>query len=66
MLMKANQQKGSDGSTVVSLDGMDSDSVHSTTSSPEPYPSPTPSTHSCPRPIPTGTYLVCVINYQVL
>ena len=43
--MKANQWKGSDGSPVVSLDGIDSSSVHSTdmmtttssTSSPEPY-----------------------------
>ena len=57
--MRANQPKGSDGSPVVSLDGMDSSSVHSadmlmtpsSTSSPEPYP-PTP-THS--RPLLTGT-----------
>lgn len=55
--MKANQQKGSDGSPVVSLDGMDSSSVHSadalttpssTISSPEPYSHQTPSSHSRP------------------
>ena len=48
--MKANQRKGSDGSPVVSLDGIDSSSVHSadlvtttsTTSSPEPYTATTP------------------------
>lgn len=48
--MKANQRKGSDGSPVVSLDGIDSSSVHSadlvtansTTSSPEPYIATTP------------------------
>ena len=59
--MKANQQKGSDGSPVVSLDGMDSSSVHSadalttpsSTSSPEPYPQ-TPSSHSQPGML-TGT-----------
>ena len=46
MLMKANQWKGCEDSPVVSLDGVDSSSVHSadmlttpsTTSSPEPYP----------------------------
>ncbi|XP_068738075.1 liprin-beta-1-like, partial [Montipora capricornis] len=46
MLIKANQRKISDDSPVVSLDGMDSSSIHSTdlitspssTSSPEPYP----------------------------
>lgn len=56
MLMKANQRKGSDGSPVVSLDGIDSSSVHSadlvttasSTSSPEPY-AATPS-----RPVFTG------------
>lgn len=55
--MKANQQKGSNGSPVVSLDGMDSScSVHSadalttpsSTSSPEPYGPQTPSSHSRP------------------
>lgn len=52
--MKANQQKGSDGSPVVSLDGMDSSSVHSAdalttpSSSPEPYGHQTPSSHSRP------------------
>ena len=50
--MKANQRKGSDGSPVVSLDGIDSSSVHSadlvttttcsSTSSPEPYVATTP------------------------
>ena len=48
--MKANQRKGSDGSPVVSLDGIDSSSVHSadlvtttsTTSSAEPYTATTP------------------------
>ena len=59
MLIKANQWKVSDSSPIVSLDGMDSSSVHSadmlttssTTSSPEPYP-PT-SNHT--RPVFTGT-----------
>jgi len=54
MLIKANQQKISDGSPVVSLDGMDSSSIRSTdltttpssTSSPEPYPAAT--NHSRP------------------
>jgi len=48
--MKANQRKGSDGSPVVSLDGIDSTSVHSadlvtttsSTSSPERYVATTP------------------------
>lgn len=59
MLLKANQRSGSDGSPVVSLDGMDSSSIHSTdmtttpstTSSPEPF--PPMSNHS--RPVLTGT-----------
>ena len=62
--MKANQQKGSDGSPVVSLDGMDSSSVHSadalttpsSTSSPEPYGHQTPSSHSRPGLL-TGAWL---------
>ncbi|KAL9972844.1 hypothetical protein ACROYT_G019225 [Oculina patagonica] len=64
MLMKANQRKGSDGSPVVSLDGIDSSSVHSadlvtttsSTSSPEPY-AATPS-----RPVFTESYTQAVNN----
>ena len=64
MLLKANLRKGSDGSPVVSLDGIDSSSVHSadlaitasSTSSPEPY-ATTPSPN---RPSLTGTELYFV------
>ena len=66
MLIKANQPKILDGSPVVSLDGMDSNSIHSTdlittpssTSSPEPYPAAT--NHS--RPPLTGS-LYANANY---
>lgn len=66
MLIKANQQKISDGSPVVSLDGMDSSSIRSSdlittpssTSSPEPYPAAT--NHS--RPPLTESYSQAVNN----
>lgn len=66
MLIKANQQKISDGSPVVSLDGMDSSSIRSTdlittpssTSSPEPY----PATANHSRPPLTGV-LYANANY---
>ena len=59
MLLKANLRKGSDGSPVVSLDGIDSSSVHSadlvtttsSTSSPEPF----AATPNLNRPVFTGT-----------
>ena len=62
--MKANQRKGSDGSPVVSLDGIDSTSVHSadlvtttsSTSSPEPYSAAT--TPNLNRALFTGTVSV--------
>lgn len=58
--MKANQRKGSDGSPVVSLDGIDSSSVHSadlvtTTSSTS---SPEPATPNLNRALFTGITLL--------
>lgn len=65
MLIKANQQKISDGIPVVSLDGMDSSSIRSSdlittpssTSSPEPYPAAT--NHS--RPPLTGNNIPIIL-----
>ena len=59
MLIKANQLKGSDGSPVVSLDGIDSSSVHSadlvTTTSSSSSPEPYAVTESQNRPVFAGT-----------
>lgn len=71
MLMKANQRKGSDGSPVVSLDGIDSSSVHSadlvtttsSTSSPEPYGATTPNLN---RALFTGIVLCSVCHGDYL
>ncbi|KAJ7379553.1 Sterile alpha motif [Desmophyllum pertusum] len=66
MLIKANQLKGSDGSPVVSLDGIDSSSVHSadlvTTTSSSSSPEPYAVTESQNRPVFAESYTQAVNN----